>query len=54
VDDPFISLIRVDVESAQYWDSPSSAVVHLVGFIKGLTTGKPADDIGENEKIRIA
>jgi general stress protein 26 len=54
VDDPEISLIRVHVESAQYWDTPSSRVVHLVGFVKGLVTGKPAKDIGENEKIRIA
>jgi general stress protein 26 len=54
VDDPMISLIRVDVESAQYWDSASSTMVHLIGFIKGLTTGKPTNDIGKNEKIRIA
>jgi general stress protein 26 len=54
VDDPEISLIRVDVESAQYWDSPSSPVVYIAGFIKGLTTGKPPKDLGENEKIQIA
>jgi general stress protein 26 len=53
VDDPEISLIRVQVESAQYWDTPSSSVVHLLGFMKGLATGKPAK-FGENEKIRIA
>jgi general stress protein 26 len=54
VNDPEISLIRVHVESAQYWDTPSSSVIHLAGFVKGLVTGKPAKNIGENEKIRIA
>jgi general stress protein 26 len=54
VDDPTISLIRVDVEGAQYWDTPTSPVVYLKGFIQGLVTGKPPKDIGENEKIKIA
>lgn len=43
VDDPDISLIAVDVESAEYWESPSSTIVHLVGFTKAMLTGRRYD-----------
>ncbi|MCX5496557.1 pyridoxamine 5'-phosphate oxidase family protein [Kaistia dalseonensis] len=49
--DPNIALIRVSPESAEYWDSPSSAMVTLLGYAKVLTTGKPLRDIGENRKV---
>jgi general stress protein 26 len=50
LDDPDLALLKVSVDQAEYWDSPSSAVVRLVGFVKALTTGKPYSG-GENEKI---
>ena len=50
LDDPHICLLRVDVEQAEYWDSPSSTLVQIVGFVKALVTGKRADG-GENEKV---
>ena len=40
-DDPNIALLRVTIESAEYWDSPSSKLVQLVGFGKALVTGEP-------------
>jgi general stress protein 26 len=40
VDDPDLRLIRVDVTGAEYWDSPSTAVVHLFGFAKAIATGE--------------
>lgn len=52
-DDPQIGLIRVDVENAEYWDSPSSAVVYLAGFAKSLLTGKKPAKVGEHEKLNI-
>jgi len=36
-DDPELALLRVDVEKAEYWDAPSSSVVHLVGFAKAVS-----------------
>ena len=51
--DPEISLIRVRVESAEYWDSPSSTLVHLIGFAKALLTGE-RPQLGENERMDIA
>jgi general stress protein 26 len=52
-DDPQISLIRVRAESAEYWDSPSSAIVHLIGFAKAMITGERPHP-GENERMDIA
>lgn len=47
-----ICLLKVNVEQAEYWDSPSSTLVQVVGFVKAFVTGKRADG-GENEKITL-
>ena len=51
LDDPQIALLKVSVDKAEYWDSPSSKVVRLVGFLKAVITGKPIDNLGEHDKI---
>ena len=38
-DDPSICLIHVNVESAEYWDAPSSAWVYAYGYAKARLTG---------------
>jgi general stress protein 26 len=43
LEDPEISLIGVQVESAELWDSPPSKVVQLVGLLKSTIAGKPYD-----------
>jgi general stress protein 26 len=50
LDDPNIILLKVSVEAAEYWDSTSSTIVQVAGFIKALVTGARADG-GENEKV---
>lgn len=52
LDDPTICLLKVTAEQAEYWDSPSSTLVQIVGFVKAVATGKRADG-GENEKINL-
>jgi general stress protein 26 len=52
IEDPDIALLRVDVEAAEYWDAPSSAMVHAYGYVKAVTTGK-APNPGDNEKLRL-
>lgn len=52
LEDPSLILISVDVESAQYWESPSSTVVKIVGFTKALLTGQTYKG-GETKKIQI-
>ncbi len=53
LEDPHLALIRVDVDQAEYWDSPNSKMVQLAGFVKALVTGRPAQG-GENEKINVS
>lgn len=52
VDDPELALLRVDVVSAQYWDSANSTIVQLFGMLKAMATGKAAEG-GENEKVNV-
>ena len=51
-EDPNIRVLKVNVEQAEYWDSPSSTFVQVAGFLKALATGERADG-GENEKINL-
>lgn len=51
-DDPETALLKITVDKAEYWDSASSAVVHMIGFVKATFTGKPYH-AGENEKITL-
>lgn len=51
-DDSAIALIEVRVETAEYWDSPSSAMVYAYGYAKARLTGTPPD-LGENETVRF-
>lgn len=50
LEDPALGLLKVTVEKAEYWDSPGSAVVHLIGFAKAMLTGKPYSG-GKHEKL---
>lgn len=41
--DPNAALIKVDVRSGQYWDTPGSRVASLISFAKSRVTGEPYD-----------
>ncbi len=50
--DPEIALIRVDVESVEYWTAPSSKVIQLFAVAKATLTGKEYD-AGTHDKISL-
>jgi general stress protein 26 len=52
-EDPSIALICVRVESAEFWDSPSSTWVYAMGYAKARLTGEPPRDVGENKVVRF-
>lgn len=52
VNDPSIALLRVQVDSAEYWDGPSSTILQLAGVVKALATGEQFKG-GEHEKISL-
>ena len=39
-DDPNLALIKVDIESGEYWDEPSNLFVRAFAYAKAITTGK--------------
>jgi general stress protein 26 len=47
--DENVVAIRIHAERAEYWDTPTSAVVYAFGYLKAVTTGQPsrAGDIGK-------
>lgn len=53
VEDPDLALLKITVEQAEYWDSPSSAAVKLAGFAKAVLAGQRHDGGGENRKIDL-
>jgi general stress protein 26 len=51
-DDPEVALLRVSLEKAEYWDSPSSTISYALNFVSSLVTGKKPD-MGENRKVNL-
>ena len=47
-----IVLLRVEGESAEYWDSPGGRVATLLSYATSRVTGRPYDG-GENEKVEL-
>jgi general stress protein 26 len=52
-DDPSITLIKVSVETAEYWDAPSSAWVYAYGYAKARLTGEPPKHVGDNKVVNF-
>ena len=52
-EDPSLTLIAVEVAGAEYWDAPSSKMLHAYGYVKAMATGKPPQG-GENAKVSFA
>ncbi len=52
LEDPDIVLLKVSVQSAQYWDAPNSKLIQMTGFIKALLTHDKYNS-SENEKVEF-
>jgi len=54
LDDPSLCLFKVKIENADYWQSPDSAIVRLVGFAKAILTGQKANSaLGKHGHLEI-
>ncbi len=49
---PGITLMKVHVEAAEYWDASSSMLAHAVGFAKAIITGE-SYEMAENKTVEI-
>jgi general stress protein 26 len=51
-DDPSAVLVRVDADSAQYWDTPGGRLATAFSFVKATATGERID-AGESGKVDL-
>jgi general stress protein 26 len=51
-EDPSVALVKVDADSADYWDSPGNRLATALSFVKAKATGdKPAT--GHHKKVDL-
>lgn len=51
-DSPGVALLRIDPDSAEYWDSPGSKISTALAYAKSKVTGD-RPDVGENEVVEL-
>ncbi len=51
-EDPDVAMLRVHVEHAEYWHTPSGKMAQLAGFMKAVMTGQ-AKEPGEGHKMEF-
>jgi general stress protein 26 len=51
-DDPNVALLRIRIEKAEYWDSPSSTISYALDFVSSLITGE-APDNGDHKQLEF-
>jgi len=52
-DDPEVALLRVHPIKGEYWDSPSSTVLHLYGYAKAALTGESPGELTDHKKVDL-
>ncbi|MDN2708880.1 pyridoxamine 5'-phosphate oxidase family protein [Janthinobacterium sp. SUN118] len=53
LDDPKLSLIKVTIQSAEYWDSSASKMTQFFEMAKAAITGETPKDLGEHGRIDL-
>lgn len=53
LDTPGITLIKVKVKTAEYWDASSSFIAHSIGLIKSTITGE-SPSVGDNVTVELS
>ncbi|NYE58876.1 general stress protein 26 [Duganella sp. 1224] len=51
LDDPHLAMIRVRIQSAEYWDASASKMKQLVQLAKSALTGRAPVDMGKHTTI---
>jgi general stress protein 26 len=51
-EDPSVVLVKVDADSAEYWDAPGGRLATAFSFVKAKATGQRID-AGESEKVEL-
>jgi general stress protein 26 len=53
LDDPELTLLEVQVQEAEYWDTHKASMVHLLGLAKAAITRKPASP-GDHQLLHFS
>jgi len=53
LDTPGMVLIKVEADTAEYWEAPSSTVAFALGNLRAAVTGNPAKDPITNETVQL-
>jgi len=53
MDDSRLALLRVRIESAEYWDAPSSRMVQLYALARSMITGDPPQQMGDHRHVDL-
>lgn len=48
LEDRDLRLLKINIQNAEYWESPGKKIVRLIGFAKAAITGKPGDLAGKH------
>ena len=51
-EDPDVQLLKVSPTQAEYWDTGSSTLVHIAGFVKAMVTGERPHP-GDHAKVDL-
>jgi general stress protein 26 len=51
-DDPAITVIRVDVDHAEYWEAPSNAIVRNYQLLRAAVT-KGSSPVGKHQEVTL-
>jgi general stress protein 26 len=53
VDDPHLALLKVSIDTAEYWDTGNSKMVTLFAMAKAALTGEPPKHVGEHHRMGL-
>jgi general stress protein 26 len=51
-EDPNVALLRIKIEKAEYWDSPSSTISYALNFVSAIVRGEEPD-MGEHQQLEF-
>jgi general stress protein 26 len=52
LEDPEMLLIKVTIDTAEYWDNPAGVVTTLIAYVERMATGKPPK-VGEHDTVKL-
>ena len=52
-EDPSIMILKVNIEKAEYWDSPSGVLSRAYGYLRSVATGEASKDNDVNEHAQV-